>query len=177
MSPANTLRLADHELGSGSRFAWYRSVASSEPRWAEGTSPVELPGGLVERHYRRSGLYSGWHNRSARPPSGPRTPRSPWGYTSTFASCRASSFIDWSIWRTVSREMLSANSELHHLVGQRWSGDAVCPARCAARKGDQHPAGPSSLRSRNPGHGRSLMAASSPSSTYRSPRSGTVATG
>ena len=85
-------------------------------------------------------------------------------------------FVFLSIWRTVSREMLSANSNSTTLSANNWSVQCVCPSgaalhakaiRCASCR-------PSSLRSR-PGHGRSLMAASSPSSTYRFRALATVA--
>ena len=77
-------------------------------------------------------------------------------------------FVFLSSWRTVSRELLSANSNSTTLPASNRSVQCVCPAgavlhtkaiRCAS-------CWPSSLRSR-PGRGLSLMADSSPSSTYR----------
>ena len=77
-------------------------------------------------------------------------------------------FVFLSIWRTVSKEMLPANSSSTTLSASRWSVQLTCPSggllhamatRCASCL-------PLSLRSR-PGRGRSLMAASSPSLTNR----------
>ena len=76
-------------------------------------------------------------------------------------------FVFLSIWRTVSKEMLPANSSSTTWSASRWSVQG-CPSggllhamatRCASCL-------PLNLRSR-PGRGRSLMAASSPSSTNR----------
>ena len=85
-------------------------------------------------------------------------------------------FVFLSIWRTVSREMLPANSNSTTLSASRWSVQLACPSggllhamatRCASCL-------PSNLRSR-PGRGLSLMAASSPSSTNRFRTLATVA--
>ena len=81
-----------------------------------------------------------------------------------------------SIWRTVSREMLPANSSSTTWSASRWSVQFTCPSggllhamatRCASCL-------PSNLRSR-PGRGRSLIAASTPSSTNRLRTLATVA--
>ena len=85
-------------------------------------------------------------------------------------------FVFLSIWRTVSMDMLPANSISTTLSASRWSVQFTCPSggllhamatRCASCL-------PSNLRSR-PGLGRSLMAASSPSSTNRFRTLATVA--
>ena len=85
-------------------------------------------------------------------------------------------FVFLSIWRTVSREMLPANSIATTLSASRWSVQFTCPSggllhamatRCASCL-------PLSLRSR-PDRGRSLIAASSPSSTNRLRTLATVA--
>ena len=82
-----------------------------------------------------------------------------------------------SIWRTVSKEMLPANSIATTWLASSWSVQFVCPSgallhamapRCASCL-------PLSLRSR-PDRGRSLIAASSPSSTNRLRTLATVAT-
>ena len=85
-------------------------------------------------------------------------------------------FVFLSIWRTVSREMLPANSIATTWLASSWSVQFVCPSgallhamatRCASCL-------PLSLRSR-PDRGRSLIAASSPSSTNRLRTLATVA--
>ena len=125
MSPA-TLRLADHEQVPGP-VSLVLGVIACHPSGGslDGRThlPSQLPGGLVETHYRTLRIVLRLvqvqhvlHPRHELPAHLGDTP---------LFLLPGLEFVFLSIWRTVSREMLSANSNSTTLSANNWSVQCV----------------------------------------------------
>ena len=155
----------------GFPFRWYSASSRSTRPGAASiggrTVPEQLPGETRQNTPPDTAGRTLRDKGPARPPSVRRTPRSAWGCKPFLFPPRLE-FVFLNIWRTVSKEMLPANSISTTLSASRWSVQFTCPSGGLLHAMATRSASclPSNLRSRS-GRGLALTAASSPSSTKR----------
>ena len=138
------------------------------------TSPVNCLEVSSKHTTGRSGLHSGWY-RSSTSSTRHELPAH-LGDTPLFL-LPGLEFVFLSIWRSVSREMLSANSNSTTLSANNWSVQcgALRARRCTRRRSGALPACRPACAPGLKGRGWSLRRPGSPSSTYRFRALATVA--